>query len=290
MTVFVLLSFISAAAAAATLCPTAAHVLPVLSIHNKCSATGRLAGGVAMRATSSTPQSSSSDDKDDGASKPLPADDMSAYTEPQATPQDLAAHLPDWAAEMMLDETSNAAYETDQVRRRASALNARRVEGRSWEGFEILSEEEQSLNGVVEGGSGVGMAEYTAEELAEDYQLPIETVVESMLQLGVDVARLRKNLRKPVKSVCSSQQLRELMAFLGGADPIACREALCERTLDEIAEEETPGLTSAQLLQLVSQEEAVAQVLGVEARLGTAEYAQLIERAEREIAFRGRPS
>ena len=72
-----------------------------------------------MRATSSPGPSGRADN--DGAAQPLPPEDTSVYTDPQATPQELAAHLPNWAAEMMLDETSNAAYETDQVRQRASA-------------------------------------------------------------------------------------------------------------------------------------------------------------------------
>ena len=80
-------------AAAAALCPGAGG--PAARIDcQKCTlpaaptALARRAGGVAMRATSSPGPSGRADD--DGAAQPLPPEDTSVYTDPQATPQELA--------------------------------------------------------------------------------------------------------------------------------------------------------------------------------------------------------
>ena len=186
----------------------------------------------------------------------------------------------------MLNEETNEAYENEMGRRRSSRIRKQSVDGRVWE---ELDEDGAFADGEYEdgGGSGAaGMANFTPEELADDYGLPFETVCEFMLlQLGIDKARLRDHLRQPVKQLCTNQQLGELLAFLGSADPIACRDALSEQPLSELAEEETPGLSAEQLLQLCGDE--VAQVIGVEARISRVEYAILLERAEREIAFLG---
>ena len=55
-----------------------------------------------------------------------------------------------------------------------------------------------------------------AEELAEDYSLPLESVLTFMLSIGVDAKRLRTNA--PVKSFCTQQQSGELLAFLGSGN------------------------------------------------------------------------
>ena len=187
-----------------------------------------------------------------------------------ATKAEIAEYLPQWAAEMMLDEDANEEYEEKQVKRRAAELHRRRVEGRDWEELDAFA------------GEGAGMSEFTPEELAEDYALPLETIVAQMLSLGVDPKRLKTS--SPVKGVCSQSQLTELLGFLGSTDPIAAREALCESTLDELAE--ALPLSSEQLLALC-QREQIGAVLGVETRIQAEDYASLIDSVEREIAFGG---
>lgn len=190
-----------------------------------------------------------------------------------ATPEQLAQHLPDWAKTMTLDPDEKEEYESSQARLRAKQLHAQRVDGREWE----------ALEGAAD-GEGAGFSEFTPEEVAEDYNLPLETVVQSLLSLGVEAKRL--DVRRPVKAVCTAQQLAELLAFVGSADPIACREELCENTLSEIAETELPELTADQLLALCLQND-INPILGVDTRLKAEEYTILIERAEYELAFSG---
>ena len=129
----------------------------------------------------------------DGAG--YPDDDFAA---PPATPQKLASHLPSWAAEIMLNEETNEAYESEMGRRRSSRIRKQSVDGRVWE---ELDEDGAFADGEYEdgGGSGAaGMANFTPEELADDYGLPFETVCEFMLlQLGIDKARLRDELARP---------------------------------------------------------------------------------------------
>lgn len=187
-----------------------------------------------------------------------------------ASRAELAEYLPPWASEMMLDEEANEEYETDQASRRAAYLNSKRVKGRSWD--EIDMEE----------SDGAGMAEFTPEELAEDYSLPLETVLAFTLSLGVDPKRLIVNA--PVKGVCSPQQLAELLAFLGCTDPIAAREELCESTLEELADG-TP-LSPDDFLVLCQQNEITA-LLGIETRIKADDVDLLLDAAEREIAFLG---
>ena len=129
-----------------------------------------------------------------------------------ATAKEMAAHLPAWAAEMMLDPEKSEEYATTQASERAKYLNDRRVEDRTWEELEVTGFD----------GAGAGMAEFTPAELAEDYQLPLETICAALLSYGLDAARLR--VHAPVKSVCTNSQINELLNFVGSADPIACRE------------------------------------------------------------------
>ena len=197
---------------------------------------------------------------------------MREIDEKPATAEQLAAHLPSWAADLMLDPDANDEYESTQASTRAKELNAKRVEGRTWEEMDVSDME----------GSGAGMAEFTADELAEDYQLPLETVCAALLSYGVDIKRLR--IDTPIKSVCSKQQLSSLLHFLGSADPIACREELCEDTLTELAESPDVELTAEALLQLCRANQ-ISAVLGVDTHVKIEDVQTLLDAAEREAAF-----
>jgi len=191
--------------------------------------------------------------------------------EDKATPEQLAALVPAWAAEMMLDPVANEEYESSQARGRAAALHARRVEGRSWE----------ELDNTGYDGEGAGMAEFTPEELSEDYNVPLESVIDVMLSLGVE--RQRLNWRLPVKECCTAQQQNELLNFFGGADPIAMRESLCESTLVEIAD--GSPFSAAELLRLCVRNE-ISVVLGEQTRIKVDDYATLQDAIQQEAAFR----
>jgi hypothetical protein len=190
----------------------------------------------------------------------------------QATAAELASHLPAWAAEMMLDPEKSEEYEMAQASARAKYLNDRRVEDRTWDEIDVSGLD----------GDGAGMAEFTPAELAEDYQLPLETVCAALLSYGLDVARLR--VHAPVKSVCTNSQVNELLNFVGSADPIACREELCESTLAELAEQPDVEVTAEQLLKLCHANQ-ISAVLGVETRIRQEDVTLLLDAAESEAAF-----
>ena len=201
---------------------------------------------------------------------------------PRASPAELAAHLPRWAQELMLDPDANEEYEEEQARARAAALRERRVKGRTWDGEDLVHD------ATAHGGWGdaAGLAHFTAEELADDYRLPLETVCAQLLELGVAPDRL--GLRAPVKSFCTQQQLGALLEILGSADPIAARESFVEQTLSELVEEGrvADGLGPEQLLALCRSHDIPA-ALGVETRVRVEDYAKLLDVAEREAAFLG---
>ena len=186
-----------------------------------------------------------------------------------ATRSEMAEYLPPWAQEIMLDDDVNDEYEGVQVSQRAAYLHERRVEGRLWDEDDYESD-------------GAGMAEFTPDELSEDYALPLETVVAYMLAIGVDAKRL--NLEKPVKGMCSPEQITELTAFLSSVDPIAAREELCESTLEELAD--GMPLTADELLNLCRQND-ISALIGVETRIKVDDLDSLLDAAEREIAFLG---
>ena len=194
--------------------------------------------------------------------------------EKPATPEEIASHLPAWAAELMLDPDKSDEYEVSQARARAKYLDDQRIESRTWEELETTGYE----------GEGAGMAEFTPSELAEDYQLPLETVCAALLSYGLDSKRLR--VHKPVKDVCTASQMNELLHFLGSADPIACRKALCEHTLEELAEQPDVELSAEQLLALCRSNDIPA-VLGVESRIPVEDVASLLDAADLEAAFLG---
>jgi len=190
---------------------------------------------------------------------------------PKATPDELAQYLPPWAQQMMLDPEANAEYEEVQVRSRSAALYASRVEGRTWE---ETSEHEQDP---------AGMAQFTAEEIGEDYQVPVEAVCAELANLGITPDRLK--VRQPVKSFCTPAQVELLLQFVSTVDPIAAREEYVESTLAEIAEEELNGaLTGAQLVLLCSAH-GISAVLGPESRVRYEDHPRLMELAAREAAF-----
>lgn len=191
-------------------------------------------------------------------------------SETTATPEEIASHLPSWAAEIMLTPDLNEEYETSQATQRAASLHAQRVDGRTWEESDGADD-------------AWGMGQFTAEELAEDYNLPLEAVVEAILSAGVD--RQRFKLRRPVKEVCSSTQLTELLGFLGTADPIALNDELCDSTLSDIADDSL--LTAEQLIQLCARNE-ISVVLGEDTRVRQKELPTLLEAITREEAFMGR--
>ena len=97
-------------------------------------------------------------------------------------------------------------------------------------------------------------------------------------------SRAPTQVRKPVKDVCTQQQLSELVAFVGSCDPIAAREELCESTLEEIAED--LPLSADELLALCRKNE-IAALLGTETRIHADDYASLLAAAEVEISWRG---
>jgi hypothetical protein len=178
---------------------------------------------------------------------------------------ELAEHLPAWAATLVLDDEANAEYEAGM----AADRRARPVDGRSWDGA----------------GDGAGAEEFTAEELASDYNLPLETMLTQLLAIGVPADRLEAS--KPVKGLCTAAQLVELLAFLTTCDPIACREELAEESLAEMAQR-MPPLSAAQLVRLC-EAHSMPAVCGEETRLQRADHAMLFDLAQTELAFLVQP-
>ena len=127
-------------------------------------------------------------------------------------------------------------------------------------------------------GEGASMDEFTPEELADDYGLPLETIVEFLLDNGVEAKRLAVNA--PVKGVCTQLQLSELLAFLGSSDPIAAREVLCESTLSELAD---ATLLSADELLALCKREDIRTVLGADTRIKDDEQSVLLDAIERAV-------
>lgn len=191
---------------------------------------------------------------------------------PPARANELAAHLPPWAAAIALDPIANQEYETTQQRGRAAALKKTSVEGRTWEGLDSEWDPE---------GATAGAAQFTPSELAEDYNLPLEGVCEALIELGVPPARVK--LGRPVRSFCSQSQLAQLLEYLATCDPIAAREARAEETLEEMAE---GTRFSADDLVALCRQSSIAVVLGADTRIQANEVARLRESMERELAWR----
>lgn len=200
----------------------------------------------------------------------LERDRLEMAADVPATAEQLAAHLPPWAADLMLDEDANTEYESTQARSRAAQIEQTRADERDPNEFERG-----------------GMAEFTPEELAEDYDVPIEMICAQLLAMGMPSDRL--DVRAPVKRTCSRVLLEELLNFLGAADRIAMREELCDSTINELAE--GVPFSAEQLLILCQKEELGSDVglraLGIETRLRQADAAMLLDLIEREAAFLG---
>mmetsp|Transcript_24803 Transcript_24803/g.52710 ORF Transcript_24803/g.52710 Transcript_24803/m.52710 type:complete len:260 (-) Transcript_24803:271-1050(-) len=194
--------------------------------------------------------------------------DFAAYQRQPASPQELASHLPSWAASFMLDDVAQQKYERELAFSAAREFSA--VEGRSWEGLEYDDD--------------AGLPAFTASEIADDYSIPVETVLTRMGQLGVDIET--HSVSKPVKEYCSESQIQELLSFVALTDPIAAREALSDATVFELSVDgggDCP-LSSDALVQLCKQHD-IPLVLGVDTRLDRTDHEALVALAEREAAF-----
>ena len=219
------------------------------------------------------------DDSKPGGRRAMPIDFEATEREsreearrPPARANELAAHLPPWAAAIALDPVANQEYETTQQRGRAAALKKTSVEGRTWEGLDSEWDPE---------GATAGAAQFTPSELAEDYNLPLEGVCEALIELGVPPARVK--LGRPVRSFCSQSQLAQLLEYLATCDPIAAREARAEETLEEMAD---GTRFSADDLVALCRQSSIAVVLGADTRIQANEVARLRESMERELAWR----
>lgn len=210
-----------------------------------------------------------------GPRRPIDSDalkiDQAAFDRPLATPEQLAKHIPSWAANLMLDEEANGAYQT--ARSKEAAAQFKPVDGRTW----------NSLDGIDdERADDAGLRDFTPSEVAEDYGLPVETVLATMSQLGVEVEEGTADA--PIKATCTDAHVSELLAFVSSADPIAAREELADLSLLELADELPAAIDAEVLLRLCAQHE-IALVCGASTRLPHDEYAALVAYAERETAF-----
>ena len=196
--------------------------------------------------------------------QPQVEEDAAAWAETQApaSGDELSAHLPDWAKPILRERE---AYEREQKTQRAAEF--RPVDGRMWE----------------EGGdSAGGLRDFTPEEIADDYSLPLESVVAELEEIGVPAAKLEPPWR-PLKEVCSPEQESSVLDFVSTADPIALRSLLAPDTVEDLADElELP----VDLLTDLCARHGVRLAAGPQTRLPVAEHAILAERAETERAFR----
>ena len=196
--------------------------------------------------------------------QPQVEEDAAAWAETQApaSGDELSAHLPDWAKPILRERE---AYEREQKTQRAAEF--RPVDGRMWE----------------EGGdSAGGLRDFTPEEIADDYSLPLESVVAELEEIGVPAAKLEPPWR-PLKEVCSPEQESSVLDFVSTADPIALRSLLAPDTVEDLADElELP----VDLLTDLCARHGVRLAAGAQTRLPVAEHAILAERAETERAFR----
>lgn len=156
--------------------------------------------------------------------------------EPKMSREEHAKTLPDWAAEISLDEEANGEYEDELLRESNEKLD--RVVGRTWEDFEIALEEDEHI----------GLGHFTAEETAEDYRFPIDFVLQTIYKTGVPQASIEEN--RPLNHFCSRQQLDEILSELHGHDPIEVTEAYVDQTIAEMAQDIVPPITPAQILRL----------------------------------------
>jgi len=166
---------------------------------------------------------------------------------------------------------------------RAKSHKSKRVEGRTWEGDDLIHD--ASAHGGL--GDAHGFSHFTAEEVAEDYGLPLEFVAAQLLEVGVPNDKLR--LAEPLKRFCSKQQLQELVGSVGSADPIAVRETLVDLTLREFSEtgefDTLVGRPPPDHLLALCQRAKIAALLGVESRILQEDYAKLRNEFEHDPYF-----
>ena len=130
--------------------------------------------------------------------QPQVEEDAAAWAETQApaSGDELSAHLPDWAKPILRERE---AYEREQKTQRAAEF--RPVDGRMWE----------------EGGdSAGGLRDFTPEEIADDYSLPLESVVAELEEIGVPAAKLEPPWRPR----------------LGGSDDTSCFDYFEDDSID----------------------------------------------------------
>ena len=208
-----------------------------------------------------------------------------------ATREEMAAELPSWAAEMMLDEGERDEYEEEMASARDAAYVA--VEGRDWEELQGTGGEEveDASNNWRTTGSGSdrgGLNAFTPREIAEDYNFPLEAVMTELQTQGVikiDESNRDALPNTPVREVASSRQLTELLAFLATADPIALREELVDETVGELASElAVPEAT----LEALCDAEGIPLVLGNQTRLVREDFDALLTAAKMSIALDGK--
>ena len=195
--------------------------------------------------------------------QPQVEEDAAAWAETQApaSGDELSAHLPDWAKPILRERE---AYEREQKTQRAAQF--RPVDGRMWE----------------EGGdSAGGLRDFTPEEIADDYSLPLESVVAELEEIGVPAAKLEPPWR-PLKEVCSPEQESSVLDC--GAPPTRSR---CARSSRPTPSRTSPTSSSPRRppdRPLRPPRRPLAA--GPQTRLPVAEHAILAERAETERAFR----
>jgi len=198
------------------------------------------------------------------------------WDKPVATREEMASEIPDWAAGLMLDGERRDEYESERADEQTRSY--RRVSGRDW--AEMYGDSEEALTGM--GGDSVGMGAFTPVEIAEDYNLPPETVLTRLAGMGVAVDEELPG--RPVNSVCAPEQVTELLHYVAGADAIAEREAIIDETLQQLADE--IGLTIERLEELC-EEQSVPLVLGAQTRLRTEDYGALLSAVNLEVARKG---
>lgn len=208
-----------------------------------------------------------------------------------ATRQEMAAELPAWAAEMMLDDDELDSYEEEMASASAAAFVA--VEGRDWEELQgVASEEvEDASNNWRTTGSGSdrgGLNAFTPAEIAQDYNFPLEAVMTELQTQGfvkIDAANRDALPNTPVRQICSARQLTELLAFLATADPIALREELVDETVGDLAADLGVGEAT---LEALCEADGIPLVLGGQTRLAREDFDALVTAAKMHVALEGK--
>ena len=183
-----------------------------------------------------------------------PAWDPAEFDRGVAPPEEIAKHLPPWAATIALDAEANAEYETACQVRRAKDFCA--VEGREWS----------------ETGDE-GIEAFTPIEVAEDFGIPADALLAHLATLGVEDERLRPH--RPLREVCSAAQVEAVASFAHGCDAIELREEWADETLEDVAEDLGHEDGGKRLLQLCQASDIPAR-LGVKSQIRNDQLALLL--------------